>query len=280
MSLRDLPQPPVFERPKNYAVEVPADIESRWTPVAAATDEEATITVFDVIGEDPWNGGGFTARRASAALRSIGARDVKVRINSPGGDMFEGIAIYNLLREHKHKVTVEVVGLAASAASIIAMAADDLVMGLGSFLMVHKAWGMVVGNEDDFRAAASVFAEFDGALSDIYEARTGVARAEIERMMRDETWMTASRAVDLGFADRVDSALALPEEAAPEARSDLMARRTVENALAKAGVTRSRRAELISNLTGAARDAGAPAGRDAGHDLSAAMVQLLNTIKG
>lgn len=133
---------------------------AKWlqTPVATIQDGDTTISildVIDVIDEDFWSGDGVTANRISAAVRSIGNRDVTVRINSPGGDMFEGIAIYNLLRSHPAKVTVEVLGWAASTASIIAMAGDDIRMGLGSFMMVHNAWGMVVGNRHDMREAAS-----------------------------------------------------------------------------------------------------------------------------
>src|SRR5690606_27950498 len=150
-------------------------------PVAAMQDSDTTISILDIIGEDFWSGTGVTASRITAALRSVGNQDITVRINSPGGDMFEGIAIYNLLRAHPARVTVEVLGWAASAASIIAMAGDDIRMGLGSFMMVHNAWGMVIGNRHDMREAASLFDQFDAALADIYEARTGMKRADIEQ---------------------------------------------------------------------------------------------------
>ena len=143
MSLRQLPEAPTMARPQNYQWDAPSDVLAKWAEhsfaAAPGADADATISIFDVIGEDGWTGGGVTAKRISAALRSIGNRDVIVRINSPGGDMFEGIAIYNLLRTHPAKVTVEVLGWAASAASIIAMAGDVIRMGLGSFMMVHNA---------------------------------------------------------------------------------------------------------------------------------------------
>src|SRR5690606_23214700 len=120
---------------------------AKWAerPQAAEGDDPNTISIYDVIGEDWWTGGGFTAKRAAAALRSIGKNPVTVNVNSPGGDMFEGIAIYNLLREHPAEVTVNVMGLAASAASIIAMAGDKINVALGSFVMIHNAWGIVIG---------------------------------------------------------------------------------------------------------------------------------------
>jgi len=286
MSLRSLPNAPTMARPQNYQWDAPSDVLAKWAehPFAAAPDADATISIFDVIGEDGWTGGGVTAKRISAALRSIGNRDVIVRINSPGGDMFEGIAIYNLLRTHPAKVTVEVLGWAASAASIIAMAGDVIRMGLGSFMMVHNAWGLVIGNRHDLREAASLFEQFDAALADIYEARTGMDRVGIERLMDAETFMTAAQAVEYGFADAVDDGVAAPSGDAKSTDRRLMARRQTEAALAKAGFTRTMRSEMLSELIGSAtRDAGQPsAARDAGDnpELNAAALQrLIDTIR-
>jgi ATP-dependent Clp protease protease subunit len=102
MSLRSLPEARTFARLQNYQWDAPSDVLAKWaqTPVATMQDGDTTISILDVIGEDFWSGDGVTANRISAALRSISNRDVTVRINSPGGDMFEGIAIYNLLRSH------------------------------------------------------------------------------------------------------------------------------------------------------------------------------------
>lgn len=288
MSLRQLPEAPTMARPQNYQWDAPSDVLAKWAEhsfaAAPGADADATISIFDVIGEDGWTGGGVTAKRISAALRSIGNRDVIVRINSPGGDMFEGIAIYNLLRTHPAKVTVEVLGWAASAASIIAMAGDVIRMGLGSFMMVHNAWGLVIGNRHDLREAASLFDGFDAALADIYEARTGMARVEIERLMDAGTFMTAAQAVEYGFADAVDDGVAAPSGDAKSTDRRLMARRQTEAALAKAGFTRTMRSEMLSELIGSAtRDAGQPsAARDAGDnpELNAAALQrLIDTIR-
>lgn len=288
MSLRSLPNAPTMARPQNYQWDAPSDVLAKWAEhsfaAAPGADADATISIFDVIGEDGWTGGGVTAKRISAALRSIGNRDVIVRINSPGGDMFEGIAIYNLLRTHPAKVTVEVLGWAASAASIIAMAGDVIRMGLGSFMMVHNAWGLVIGNRHDLREAASLFDGFDAALADIYEARTGMDRVGIERLMDAETFMTAAQAVEYGFADAVDDGVAAPSGDAKSTDRRLMARRQTEAALAKAGFTRTMRSEMLSELIGSAtRDAGQPsAARDAGDnpELNAAALQrLIDTIR-
>ncbi len=282
MSLRSLPEARQFQRPNNFRWDAPSDVLAKWSegPMAAEADDPNTISIYDVIGEDWWTGGGFTAKRMAAALRSVGKADVTVKINSPGGDMFEGIAIYNLLRDHPAKVTVEVMGLAASAASIIAMAGDEIRMGLGSFMMVHNAWGVVIGNRHDLSDAATLFEGFDGALTDIYEARTGQKRAEIVKLMDAETFMGPSDAIKRGFADALDEGITAPDGAKNESDRRLMARRQTEAALARAGFSRDTRSEMLSELMNpAARDAGGKqAARDAGPS-PAALQQLLNTLK-
>lgn len=282
MSIRDLPTPPSFARPANFQFDAPSDVLSKWSekPLAAVADDGNTVTIYDVIGEDMWTGGGFTAKRMSAALRAIGKNDVTVKVNSPGGDMFEGIAIYNLLREHPAKVTIDVMGWAASAASIIAMAGDEIRMGLGTFMMVHNAWGVVVGNRHDMRDAAKLFDGFDAAIADIYEARTGMKRAAIEKLMDAETFMGPSQAVENGFADLVMEDLTADSGEAKNMDRGLMARRQTEAALARAGYSRNMRSEMLSELVNpAARDAGRPsAARDAGID-PVAVRQLINAIK-
>ena len=282
MSLRSLPNAPTMARPQNYQWDAPSDVLAKWAehPFAAApgADADATISIFDVIGEDGWTGGGVTAKRISAALRSIGNRDVIVRINSPGGDMFEGIAIYNLLRTHPAKVTVEVLGWAASAASIIAMAGDVIRMGLGSFMMVHNAWGLVIGNRHDLREAASLFDGFDSALADIYEARTGMARVEIERLMDAGTFMTAAQAVEYGFADVVDDAEIHPEtNASAPIRPEIHAKRRIDAALAQQGVSRTERRKMFCQIAGM-HDAADTATHDAGFH-AAAIQRLIDTIR-
>ena len=244
--------------------------------MAAEGDDPNTISIYDVIGEDFWTGGGFTAKRMASALRSIGKNSVTVNINSPGGDMFEGIAIYNLLREHDAKVTINVMGWAASAASIIAMAGDEIRMGLGTFMMVHNAWGAVIGNRHDMRDAAKLFDGFDSAIADIYEARTGSARKQIENLMDAESFMGPSEAVKNGFADVIADDIKAPEGDAKNMDRGLMARRQTEAALARAGFSRNDRSEMIAALT-APRDAGRPAPRDAGID-PAAVQRLIQSI--
>lgn len=279
MSLRSLPEPRALARPKNFQWDAPSDVLARWAeaPLAAASDDANTITIYDEIGEDYWTGGGFTVKRASAALRSIGSNPVTVNINSPGGDMFEGIAIYNLFRQHPAAVTVNIVGWAASAASVIAMAGDEIRMGLGSFIMIHNAWGGVVGNQHDFREAADLFAGFDGALADIYEARTGMKRAEIEKLMDADTFMGPTDATKRGFADSIADDLVQPEASAKTIDQGLLARRRMEAALARAGISRGDRHQMIAALGGRRDATPDPAARDAG--TLAALRGLIETMK-
>jgi len=282
MSLRKLPEARTFPRPQNYQWDAPSDVLTKWAehPLAAVprADADTTISILDVIGEDYWSGTGVTANRISAALRSIGSQDITVRINSPGGDMFEGIAIYNLLRAHRAKVTVEVLGWAASAASIIAMAGDDIRMGLGSFMMVHNAWGMVIGNRHDMREAAIVFEQFDAAIADIYEVRTGMKRSDIEQLMDAETFMTAAQAVEYGFADVVDDAQIHPEtNASAQVRPEIHAKRRIDAALAQQGISRTERRKMFCQIAGM-HDAADTATHDAGFH-AAAIQRLIDIIR-
>jgi len=126
---------------------------------------------------------------------------VLVTINSPGGDAFEGIAIYNLLREHGGKVTVNVLGLAASAASIVAMAGDSIRMSEASMMMIHSSHGIVMGNQEDMREFADLLDKIDASVAGLYAARTGKPQNEVLDMMKKETWMDGENAVAYGFAD-------------------------------------------------------------------------------
>ncbi len=216
-----------------------------WNSGIKAASSDNTISILDVIGADMW-GDGVSAKRISAALRAIGDSDVIVNINSPGGDMFEGLAIYNLLRAHSGKVTVNVLGIAASAASIIAMAGDDVLMGRGSFLMIHNCWAISMGNRHDFAKLAKDLEPFDKAMAGIYAARTGQSEEDIGQMMDDELYIGAGDAIDNGFADGLLAADALENgDDTPQA-----AIRKIDALLAKTNTPRSERRKLISALAG------------------------------
>lgn len=260
-----MPQARSIEQPSGLQWDVPPQALERWPAnlaPAAAADEPSTISILDPIGVDFWTGEGVTAKRISAALRSIGPeKDVIVNINSPGGDLFEGLAIYNLLREHKGNVTVKILGIAASAASIVAMAGDDVQIARAGFLMIHDTWVVVIGNKNDLRDVADQLEAFDLAMADIYAARTGLDVKAIQKKMDAETWINGTAAVDEGWADSL-----LPSDEVREnkaARAERPAAYQLDTMLAKAGMPRSERRALLNELKGgtpgaAARDTGTP----------------------
>lgn len=246
MTVKSLPAAPEGRPFARENRDLPSSAMERWNGgIKAAKSDDNSISVFDVIGAD-WYGDGVTASRIAAALRAIDGADVTVNINSPGGDMFEGLAIYNLLREYDGKVTVKVLGLAASAASIIAMAGDEVQIGRGAFLMIHNCWVYAMGNRHDLAQVAADMEPFDKAMNDIYGARTGLSSEAIEAMMNAETYIGGSDAVEKGFADRLLAA----DEIADGDDSPAAALRKLDAMLAKTDTPRSERRKLLKALTG------------------------------
>lgn len=221
---------------------------ARWDPAIHASEDagENVINVLDPIGYDPWTGGGVTARSISSALKGFGKAPATVVINSPGGDMFEGFAIYNLLRDYAGDVTIKIIGVAASAASIIAMGGKDIQIARAGFLMIHNAWVIAVGNRNDLRDYADVLEPFDNAMADIYAARTGLDVGATAAMMDKETWIGGSDAVKQNFADSL-----LPsDEVAKGNEEDTKARAAaykLDAALARAGIARPERREILKD---------------------------------
>ena len=214
---------------------------------AATSDEANTINIFDVIGEDYWTGEGWTATRVAGLLRYIGAEnDVTVNINSPGGDMFEGLAIYNLLREHKGTVTTKIMGVAASAASVVALGGDTVEIARAGFLMIHNAWILVAGNRNDLRSYADYLEPFDKAMADIYSARSGMSIEEAQALMDAESWIGGSEAIEIGFAD---SLLAADQVSRDDSESASAAAK-LDRALAKSGMPRTERRKLLQEIKG------------------------------
>jgi ATP-dependent protease ClpP protease subunit len=234
--------------------------------IRAVATNDNVITMFDVIGEDYWSGGGVTAKRITSQLRAIGDRPVEVQINSPGGDMFEGIAIFNVLREHPQPVTVKVMGMAASAASIIAMAGDHIEIGAASFLMIHNCWVLAVGNRHDMAETAEWLAPFDQAMVDLYAARTEQDAASIAKWMDAETYMSGSQAIERGFADALLPADAMKtDESAQSSDRQVNDLRALELQLVSAGATRTQARDRINKIKGtpgAALEATPGAGAD------------------
>lgn len=168
---------------------------------AAERQDESTISILDPIGLDFWTGEGVTAKRVRAALQSIGDKPVTVVINSPGGDFFEGLAIYNLLREHPQEVTVQVVGIAASAAADIAMAGDTIQIAKAGLMMVHNTQWFAAGDRHVMQQAADDMAKFDEVAAGLLADRAGVDVKQAHKWMDAETFFTGEQAVESGLAD-------------------------------------------------------------------------------
>lgn len=229
----------------------------KWNPAIQAAVESTsdTITIYGVIGED-WYGEGVTLKRIDAALRAIGERDVTVYINSPGGDMFEGIAIYNRLREHSHKVSTKVLGMAASAASVIYLAGEERQVASSAFLMIHNCWTILAGNRHYLRDVADDMQEFDAAMADLYAETSGQTVESMAEMMDDETFIRGKRAVELGLATGLLAADEVTERTTTETQQN-NALKAMDIALAKTGMPRSERRELFANFkSGTPRAAG------------------------
>lgn len=177
--------------------------------VAAAAEGEqpkpakaADVYLYDRIG-------GWFGMTADDFVRDVAALDVDrivLHLNSPGGDASEGVAIANMLRAHRAHIEVRIDGMAASAASVVAMAGDEIVMGIGSQMMIHDAWGYAMGNAAEMRKAAEMLDSTSNALASTYAARTGGTTAEWRTVMEEESWYTAEEAVAAGLADRVAAA--------------------------------------------------------------------------
>ncbi|WP_104084240.1 head maturation protease, ClpP-related [Cryobacterium sp. Y11] len=182
----------------------------------AAVDEvtSADVFIYDEIGESFW-GGGVSASSMATELAALDVDNLAVYINSPGGAAWDGIAIMNAIRRHRAFVTVYVDGLAASAASIIAMAGDKIIMNRGSQLMIHDASGGVYGNATDMEETAVILQKLSDSLADVYAGRTGTDRAGWRDAMKAETWYTAEEAVAAGLADEwVDTPASQPVDRA------------------------------------------------------------------
>ncbi len=211
----------------------------------AQTETEAEILLYDEISW--W---GITAEAFRRELDAITAPTINLRINSPGGDVFESLAIYNAVREHPARVVAHIDGLAASMASVIALAADEVRMAENAFLMVHNPWSLVIGNAVDLRKEADLLDKVAGSLVMAYRNKTGATDEQIAAWMDAETWFTAAEAAEAGFADEVAQDGA-PEGDAPAALFDLSVFGNVPDALKAPPAD-----PTIRDLERALRDAG------------------------
>lgn len=208
-----------------------------------ANAETASIFIYDEIG-----GFGISADSVRRELANIDAPVINLSINSPGGDVFDGIAIYNELLSHDARVNVRVTGLAASAASIIAMAGDEISVAENGFLMIHNAWSMAIGNKRDMWDTGDVLNAIDKSLARTYSKRTGAEFEDISSMMDAETWLDAETAVNLKFADSIiesESANALFDLSIYSKVPDSLKRR-IESGLRDVGFSQKQAKTAIS----------------------------------
>ncbi len=265
--------------------EAPPSALARWNEALVAKDDDveekpATIDIYDVIGQDGM-GNGWTAKRVAGILRNNRGKSVTVNLNTPGGDLFEGVAIYNLLKDHDAEVTARVVGVAASAGSVIAMAGDKIQIARAGFMMMHNVWVLALGNRNDLREAADQLDMFDDALASVYAARTGMEKSKVAKLMDKETWFGGEQAIEEGFADELMPADQVEEK---EARNSAEANlRALDASLARHGIPRTERRGMINafkELFGkhdaaephdrGTRDAAPKATQDAGEEAKAA----------
>lgn len=171
-----------------------------WYTIQAKTADTAEISIYDEIG-----GWGISAQQFAKDFKALGnnLKQINLHIHSPGGDVFDGIAIYNLLKNHPANKTVTIDGLAASMASVIAMAGTEIIMPENAMMMIHKPWGVQGGDADDMRKYADLLDKVEDTLIPAYAAKTGKSAEELAEMLAAETWLNGKECVEHGFADKL-----------------------------------------------------------------------------
>ena len=167
--------------------------------------EEHEMVIAGAIGQSGWFFTATSAEDVRNALQDVTASTVRIKLNSGGGDADHGIEIYNYLQDLDKYVIVEVTSLAASAASVIAMGADEVIMRTGSRMMIHEAATFAYGTKQDIKKTLNALETYDESIVSIYQEKTGKTRDEIAELVENETWMTAEEAVEKGFADKLES---------------------------------------------------------------------------
>ena len=204
----------------------PAKLKTVWENAAKIQKPQPLsheLLIYDRIGSDYFTGGGITHQSVTDWLAGLEPSNsaITVRINSPGGDVFEGVGIYNALvawqaGQDDRKITVKIDALAASIASVIAMAGDDIVIGGNAMMMIHRASTITMGNAADHLSTASTLESIDQIIVDTYEARTGQKPTDLKGWLDAETYMTAAESVERGFADKSETLKGRPEHHDPE----------------------------------------------------------------
>lgn len=199
-----------------------------WNWASDSDTQSRTLYLNGVIAEESWFEDDVTPKAFKEELIS-GEGDIEVWINSPGGDCIAASQIYNMLMDYKGNVTVKIDGIAASAASVIAMAGTEVLMGPTSLMMIHNPFTVAIGDSEEMQKAMGMLDEVKESIVNAYEIKTGLSRARLSHLMDAETWLNANKAIELGFADALMFKAGEAESGAQD--SFVFSRRAVTNSL-------------------------------------------------
>ena len=174
----------------------------KWYNIQNKAGKPADVYIFDEIGTY-----GITAQEFITDIKDLKDTPINLRINSLGGDVFDGMAMYNVIKRREAKTTVYIEGIAASIATIISLGADEVVMAENSLFMIHNAWGGTMGEAKDMRKTAETLEKITGELTDIYRKKTGLSYDALAEMMDEETWLNANEALEMGFIDTISDSI-------------------------------------------------------------------------
>lgn len=204
-----------------------------WNWVRNENDESRTLFLNGEISDETWYGDEVTPKMFKEELQD-GEGDITVWINSPGGDVFAAAQIYNMLMDYKGNVTVKIDGLAASAASVIAMAGTEVQMSPVAMMMIHNPATIAIGYSSEMKKAIDMLDEVKESIMNAYEIKTGLSRSRISHLMDAESWFNAKKAVELGFADKLlfsKEETEAEEEKELEMEAVMFSRKAVTNSL-------------------------------------------------
>lgn len=204
-----------------------------WNWVRNENDESRTLFLNGEISDETWYGDEVTPKMFKEELED-GEGDITVWINSPGGDVFAAAQIYNMLMDYKGNVTVKIDGLAASAASVIAMAGTEVQMSPVAMMMIHNPATIAIGDSSEMKKAIDMLDEVKESIMNAYEIKTGLSRSRISHLMDAESWFNAKKAVELGFADKLlfsKEETEAEEEKELEMEAVMFSRKAVTNSL-------------------------------------------------
>ena len=202
----------------------------KWKNQTENSPTERVLTLNGTIAEESWFDDDITPQLFKDELNS-GTGDITVWINSPGGDCVAAAQIYNMLMDYKGNVTVKIDGIAASAASVIAMAGTEVLMSPVSTMMIHNPATVAMGDHNEMQKAIEMLNEVKESIINAYEIKTGLSRAKLSHLMDSETWMNANKAVELGFADGIISRNAFPEKEDDEDEDEEEKKKSTDNSV-------------------------------------------------